>query len=125
MVFVAKFCPCNVVSDAFATTSVQRGRGAVSRHETLTIWFLEPVGGFSSVEEGRQLDKTQFWRVQRTRRKSEERTTSGGGKFCGFFEYSTRPSAGTKHCWQKADFERRPSQIPSSSKRVLSELCAK
>ena len=52
-------------------------------------------------------------RKQRTRgsderlkkRTSEERTTSGGGKFCGFFEHSTRPSAGTKHCWRKADFE--------------------
>ena len=50
------------------------------------------------MEASRQLDTTQFWRVQHTRRKSEERTTSGGGKIfadslSGFQDPKLEPSS--------------------------------
>ena len=49
VVFVAN-CRLYPVSDTFATTSVPHGRDAISRHDTLTIWFRS------------RLEVSQVWR---------------------------------------------------------------
>ena len=77
-VIFAVNCRLYADSDAFATSSVPRGRGAVSRHDTLTTWFwsrLEVSQAWRQVDSWIQCSFGEF-NVREERVKREQRVAA-------------------------------------------------